>query len=106
MSAIDEMPRNDTTMGARVISPPVSDLGSVPIWPSWERQQGQVVRLARRFVEDLINGALDTRRRLDPSTPEPHVDWEALWACGTGSASIEQEVGRVVMAAENLARDI
>jgi len=106
MSAIDEMPRNDTTMGTGASSPPVSDLGSVRVWPSWERQQEQVVRLARRFVEDLINGALDARRRLDPSTPDPHVDWEALWACGTGSASIEQAVGRVVMAAENLARDI
>ena len=34
------------------------------------------------------------------------MPWESLWAAGEGSTSVEQAVGRVVVAAESLAHDI
>jgi len=74
--------------------------------PSRAQPREQTMRLARRFVEQIIGAALETRRQHHPSAPEPVVDWELLWAAGGGSASIEQAVGRVVVAAESLARDI
>jgi sortase A len=65
-----------------------------------------MTRLARRFVEQIIEDALDARRRRDPSAPSPSVDWGALWAAGEGAATPEQGVGRIVVAAESLAQAI
>ena len=71
-----------------------------------QRRRADVVRLAGRFVERVIGDALDARRRLHPEAPAPEVDWDALWATGARCASVEQAVGRVVVAAESLARNI
>ena len=71
-----------------------------------DQRQAHALRLAGRFVEQVIHDAIDARRRWDPSAPDLSVDWDALWASGTGSSSVAQAVGRVVVAAENLAHDI
>ncbi len=57
-------------------------------------------------MDELIREAIDARRRRDPSAPVPVVDWDALWDVGANAATVEQAVGRVVVAAEGLARDI
>jgi sortase A len=104
MSTVDEMRWTEGTdvPSSTPGAPPDQESGHGPR----EGAPRPTTRLARRFVEQIIEDALDARRRRDPSAPSPSVDWDALWAAGEGAATPEQGVGRIVVAAESLARVI
>jgi len=107
MSTVEEMRWHEVMGGEDDLPTSPSDLSRpASDTPPWDERRKQIVRLAGRFVDQLIRDAIDTRRRLDPSAPVPVVDWDALWAIGATSASVDQAVGRVVVAAEGLAREI
>ena len=106
MSTVDETRWTEVIGDDRHLPLPV-DLGTRLSDTTPENDRGaEVVRLAGRFVEQLVHDAIDARRRSDPSAPVPVVDWDALWSIGAKSATMEQAVGRVVVAAEGLACDI
>ncbi len=106
MSTLDEMrPIDDTAVDVGSFSGP--DLGGSGLATLFgERRRAEAEWLASLFVKKLIHDAIDTRRRMDPEAPDPVVDWEALWAVGTGAGSDELALGRVVVAAETLAGEI
>jgi sortase A len=105
MSTVEERPLTETAESDRTTPPAVINGDHVPSRPEhgWPSED---FALAARFVDQLIRDALETRRRRDPSAPDPVVDWQSLWATGRGSTSIEEGVGRLVVEAEALARDI
>jgi sortase A len=64
------------------------------------------VKLGRRFVEKIVQEALEARRASDPAGLASVVDWEALWAKARGAASLEQALGKVLLGADAFARDV
>jgi sortase A len=105
MSTVEDVRWSEVVEDRRPVATVSPHLGRGISEPSGERR-AQVERLAGRFVENLISGAVETRRREHPSSPDPVVDWEALWSAGAKSSSVALAVGRVVAAAESLARAI
>ena len=61
--------------------------------------------LVRRFIEDLASDLEDARRGSEAEDRPPVLDWDVLRDSAQGAESLEQAVGRVVMAADRLTRD-
>jgi len=106
MSTVDELRWAEVVEAdqAPAPGPDLDDNASDP--PQGVAAPPRELDLVARFVEQLIEGALETRRTRHPSEPDPVVDWAALWAIGTGSTSMEQGVGQMVVAADALAKHI
>jgi len=63
-------------------------------------------RLCEGFVESLVAEALDLRRAADPLGPMPVVDRERIWRSGYGATSLEQAIGRSVLAADLVSNEL
>ena len=105
MSTVEERPLTEAAERLRATTPQASNGNDSLPFPEcgWLTED---FGLAARFVEQLIGDALEIRRRRDPSAPDPVVDWQSLWVKASRSTSVEEEVGRLVVAAEALARGI
>ena len=68
--------------------------------------RGHSVELCQRFVEHLVAEALEQRVRINPSAVVPKVDWSIIWSAAEGARSLAEAFGRVVMVADQVAREI
>jgi sortase A len=64
------------------------------------------VALARRFAEQLVAEAIESRHHPGAPAADPVVDWNAIWASADGTASPERAAGRIALAAGRVARTI
>ncbi|HXN62832.1 MAG TPA: class E sortase [Acidimicrobiales bacterium] len=62
--------------------------------------------LCREFVEQIVGEAQAAHTSRNPGSPPPEVDWEPIWLAGSGAASKEAAIGRVVRSASEVAARI
>ena len=71
-----------------------------------DNHAASAVDLCRGFVEQLLEEAQDVRRVTQTGSAPPEIDWEDLWVTAHGADSLEQAVGRVLLRANRIAREL
>lgn len=64
----------------------------------------RALALARRFAEQLVAEASQGLPRSGGSAADSAIDWRAIWAAAEGTPSSERAIGRIVLAADRVAR--
>jgi sortase A len=94
-------------MTLEIDRPVAPTLAPVATWPKQSHDREEMLRclegaeITRVLVDDLVLGAL-TRVR-DLSRPVPGVDWLGIWCAGENAPSLERRLGRIALAAKEVA---